>query len=44
MNTASSYELDDLETVVEPCGATENVVHYPCMVVAIIVWRETDTK
>lgn len=37
----NTFELSDLPNAVEPCGATENVVHYPCMVVALIVWRET---
>lgn len=37
----TSIRLPDLPNPVEPCGATENVVLYPCMVVALIVWRET---
>jgi hypothetical protein len=44
MENTTSYELDDLDSPIEPCGATENVVHYPCMVLALIVWRETNQR
>lgn len=44
MNPSAFRDLDELETPVEPCGATENVVHYPCVVLALIVWRETTQR
>jgi hypothetical protein len=37
----NSLALGDMGCSVEPCGATESVLHYPCIVVALIVWRET---
>ena len=44
MQNQPSYDLDALDSPIEPCGATENVVHYPCIVLALIVWREANYR
>jgi hypothetical protein len=40
MTMNNPHALRDLGCSVEPCGASESVLHYPCVVIAIVALIE----